>query len=133
MNITEQLQHALNAQAWEDFADAVAEVDTADVTLLPALYACFTDEAAALPVMWQLLHLVEDFEEEASLLALMEQTPSLQEHAPHWLATLWSRTLNSDEARTRLQHEILPLHDFPDVQAYLLSEPTLQAQARQLF
>lgn len=120
-------------QECETFEDALAEIDTADLSLLPALYECFDDQTAQPELMWQLLHLIEDFEEEASLLALLEQTPYMQEHAPNWLTILWARVLNSAEARARLQHEILPLHAFSAVQAYLLSSPTLQAQAHPLF
>lgn len=133
MSIPERLKQALATQAWEDFADTLAEIDTADVALLPDLYECFTDEAAALPVLWQLLHRIEDFEEEAGLLALLQSTPSLQEHAPTWLEILWARTLNSAEAFTRLKHEMLPLHDFPAVRSYLQTSPALQEQARRLF
>src|SRR5437868_4135914 len=92
------------AEECEQFEDALAEIDPAsDLALLPELYEVFSDEAAVPALMWQLLHLIESFEQEARLRTLIEKTPFLREHAPDWLETFWARTLNSDAARIRLQ------------------------------
>ena len=139
--IPERLKVARLLQTVEDceaFEDALAELAEGDLdpALLPALLECFDDRAQTTQpeLMWQLLHLVESFEMEAYLLALIKKTSYLQEYAPDWLLTLWARTLNGDEARTRLQHEIFPLlPGASDVRAYLLAEPALEAQARSLF
>ena len=137
MSIPERLKAARRLQSEEDyeqFEDALAEINpAADLALLPALYEVFDDETKLLDLMWQLLHLVEDFEEEAGLLALIEKTPYLQEHAPKWLNILWARTLNSDEALTRLKYEIFPLIDTTSIADYLRSEPSLQPKAARLF
>src|SRR5262249_20801771 len=136
--IVARLKAARRLQSDEDceqFEDALAEIDPAtDLALLPALYECFDDQTEELDLMWQLVHLVEDFEVEASLRGLIEKTPFLREQAPNWLVILWAGVLNSDEVRTRLQYEILPLlEDTTALRDYLLSEPSWQAKARQLF
>jgi hypothetical protein len=85
------------------FEEALEEIDTQDVSLLPKLYQAFDDGTEEHEVMWGLLHVVEAFALEPGVRTLIEATPGLLQQAPEWAKTLYSRMFNEDQAALLLQ------------------------------
>jgi hypothetical protein len=85
------------------FEEALEEIDTQDVSLLPKLYLTFDDGTEQPEVMWGLVHLVEVFAVEPGIRTLVDATPQILQQAPEWAKILYSRVLNEDQAALVLQ------------------------------
>lgn len=66
---------------------------------LPGMHLAFDDQAEQPQRMWGLLHLVEDFDDEAGAAAYLGTLREALPAAREWMETLLMRQLNSEPAR----------------------------------
>lgn len=86
------------------FEGALEEVAASrELDLLPDLHLILDDGCRQHEVMFGLIHLLESFDVEAQLNALLEMLPELVKQAPSWAKVLHFRILNDDEARGSYQ------------------------------
>ena len=69
---------------------------------LPGLHQAFDDQTKHPEVMWSLVHLIEEFDDQAGVNALMAALPKMIPTARDWMKLLVIRTLNSDAGRPLL-------------------------------
>lgn len=82
------------------FEEALKEiVIERDAALLRNLHLIIDDDCRAHEVMFGLIHLVESFDLELQLQALLEVLPQLADQAPKWTRILHFRILNDGVAR----------------------------------
>jgi hypothetical protein len=90
--------------------------------LAEQLIQVFTDQTQHKEIMWSLVHLVESVNLEQYIGLLIKSTSDMKEVAPSWLATLYTRALNTPDARIYLKQTIKELSEntYSSVKDFLL-------------
>lgn len=83
-------------RAFEEALAALLEIGGPD--LLDDMFAAFDDATGQHEVMWNLVHALEDYEDDLYLPALMSWTPRLLPHAREWAGYLHERLLASNKS-----------------------------------
>jgi hypothetical protein len=88
---------------YDQLITELANDEPLDPAMLPELFLSFYDETEGEEMMWNLLHLVEDFPTQAYAPALVETLPRMVAQANEWSLLLLRRLLNSASDRPMLR------------------------------
>lgn len=87
-------------EEFELFEDAMANLaDIADIKDIPMLCTAFDDRTKESEVMFGLIHLIEDFDEEKSVEYIVQGILKIMDYAYDWAMILTRRILNSENDR----------------------------------
>jgi hypothetical protein len=95
-----------NRQEVDTFESTLAEISRlGNVTQgeTEDLYRLLTDSSAQQDVLWGLLHLIEDFDQDIWLPAFVDVLPEMKAQSPEWADTITARILNGDGTRPVFQ------------------------------
>ena len=115
-----RLETGAQMDEYDQLITELANDEPLDPALLPDLFLSFFDDTEGEEIMWNLLHLVEDFPGPAYALALVQALPGMVTQAREWALLLLQRVLNSANDRPLLRD------------AYLTGSPEQQQLLRDL-
>jgi hypothetical protein len=98
-----RLETGAQMDEYDQLITELANDEPLDPALLPDLFLSFFDDTEGEEIMWNLLHLVEDFPGQAYALALIATLPSMVTQAREWALLLLQRVLNSAKDRPLLR------------------------------
>jgi hypothetical protein len=98
-----RLKTGAEMEEYDQLIADLANDEPLDPALLPDLFGSFFDATEGEEVMWNLLHLVEDFPAQAYAQALVAALPGMVAQAREWALLLLQRMLNSASDRALLR------------------------------
>lgn len=118
ITVLHQSRQMETARDVDRFQEAVRQLRTEmlDMERLTELFLGFSDTSKHWDVMRSLVHLVESYEREMYIEALILTTPLIIENAREWLKTLYTRVLNTDDARVVLKRYVQTLSSDKEVE-----------------
>jgi hypothetical protein len=94
----------LSQREVKEFDEALEELSNSQLSEsdISQLFTIFIDNTEKEDVMYGLLHLIEESDDELMITALLAQVPYMENFAPQWLETFIHRILNNEKCREAL-------------------------------